>query len=217
MEFKIGDMVKWRSQAGGRWTEKQGRVVYRLMKHENPLRVWELRFFNHRRLFDGLRPPNTTGSGIAYLISVSSDDDRVPKLYMPRPASLELLVPAVEPPMAARWVRKLVPLEGALELEPSIEDYERIIIKWATERGLLAGTTPTKQTLKLMEEAGELCKAMMLEDIKMAKLELGDMMVVMVNICGKLGITLNDCIATAYHKIKDRKGRMLNGSFVKDE
>ena len=193
MEFKIGDMVKWRSQAGGHWTEKRGRVVYRLMKHENPLRVWELRFLNHRRMFDGLRPPNTTGSGIAYLISVSSDDDRVPKLYMPRPASLQLLVPAVEPLMTARWVRKLVPLERALELEPSIEDYERLIIQWATERGLLAGTTTEKQTLKLMEEAGELCKAVMLEDEEKIQDAIGDMLVVMVNLCNKLEIGRASC------------------------
>lgn len=215
MEFKIGDMVKWRSQAGGRWTEKRGRVVYRLMKYENPLRVWELRFLNHRRMFDGLRPPNK--SDLSYLVSVSDGDDHVPRLYMPRPASLELLVPAVEPPMAARWVRKLVPLEGALELEPSIEDYERLIIKWATERGLLAGTTTEKQTLKLMEEAGELCKGVMLEDEEKIQDAIGDMLVVMVNLCNKLGMCLHDCISVAWEEIKDRKGRMVNGSFVKDE
>lgn len=99
----------------------------------------------------------------------------------------------------------------------TIEDYEALIIQWANERGLLEGTTPEKQMFKLGEEFGEVFGAMLLEDLDKVKMELGDMMVVMANICGKLGITLNDCISAAYHKIKNRKGRMLNGSFVKDE
>lgn len=99
----------------------------------------------------------------------------------------------------------------------TIEDYEALIIAWANERGLMAGTTPTKQTLKLMEEAGELCKAMMLEDDEKIQDAIGDMLVVMVNLCNKLGMCLHDCISVAWEEIKDRNGRMVNGSFVKDE
>lgn len=216
MEFKIGDMVKWRSQAGGHWTEKRGKIVYTLQPHQNPISVWHNDFIAHRRMFDGLRPPNT--NGLSYLVSVSDGDDRVPKLYMPRPASLEL-VPVIDPAMAVWYIKQLgiTPQGDAKQQEPSIEDYERLIIQWATERGLLAGTTTEKQMFKLGEEFGEVFGAMLLEDLDKVKLELGDMMVVMANICGKLGITLKDCIGAAYEKIKNRKGRMVNGSFVKDE
>lgn len=196
MEFKIGDMVKWRSQAGGHWTEKQGKIVYELQPHHNPVRVWHDHFIGHRRMYDGLRPPEPRKR--SYLIEVLDGKNRMPKLYMPRPVLL----------------KKAKELPAYVDL--SIEDYENLIIQWATERGLLAGTTPTKQTLKLMEEAGELCKAMMLEDEEKIQDAIGDMLVVMVNLCSKLGMCLHDCISVAWEEIKDRKGRMLNGSFVKE-
>lgn len=197
MEFKLGDMVKWKSQAGGIWTEKAGKIVYTLQPHQNPIRVWHDHFIGHRRMYDGLRPPEARR--LSYLIEVSDGKNRMPKLYMPRPV---LLKKAQTSPVTA---------------EPSIEDYEALIIAWANERGLLAGTTPTKQTLKLMEEAGELCKAMMLEDDEKIQDAIGDMLVVMVNLCNKLGMCLHDCISVAWEEIKDRNGRMVNGSFVKDE
>lgn len=203
--FKVGDIVTWKSQAGGVWTQKTGKVKYVLKPYQNPIRIWNDRFPGHRRMYDGLRPPDLSRE--SYLVEVSSgnNNNRMPKLYMPRPALLR----------KANSVGRVTG-KAHIPRDPLVEDYEELIILWADDRGLLAGTTPTKQTLKLMEEAGELCNAMMLEDEGKIKDAIGDMLVVMVNLCAKLGMSLNDCIAAAWLEIKDRKGKMVNGSFVKE-
>jgi len=68
--------------------------------------------------------------------------------------------------------------------------------------------------LKLMQELGELsdsvCKGKDVKD------DLGDMMVVMLNIMERQGISMEDCLKTAYNDIKDRKGRMVDGIFIKE-
>ena len=46
--------------------------------------------------------------------------------------------------------------------------------------------------------------------------DLGDMMVVMLNIMERQGISMEDCLKTAYNDIKDRKGRMIDGIFIKE-
>ena len=71
-----------------------------------------------------------------------------------------------------------------------------------------------EQLAKLMQELGELsdsvCKGKDVKD------DLGDMMVVMLNIMERQGVTMEECLLTAYNDIKDRKGRMVDGIFVKE-
>ena len=47
--------------------------------------------------------------------------------------------------------------------------------------------------------------------------DLGDMLVVMINIMKRNNITIEECLQKAYDDIKDRKGRMVDGIFVKEE
>ena len=85
---------------------------------------------------------------------------------------------------------------------------------WHEERNLIEGSTDKDQVLKLMQELGELsdsvCKGNDIRD------DLGDMMVVMINIMKRNNITMNNCLTVAYNDIKDRKGRMIDGIFVKE-
>ena len=46
---------------------------------------------------------------------------------------------------------------------------------------------------------------------------IGDIYVVLVILCMQLGLDINDCIKAAYDKIKDRKGKMVDGIFVKEK
>jgi len=41
-------------------------------------------------------------------------------------------------------------------------------------------------------------------------------MVVLINIAERNGVTLEDCLAVAYDDIKDRKGKMVDGVFIKE-
>ena len=46
---------------------------------------------------------------------------------------------------------------------------------------------------------------------------IGDMVVVLTNLAHLEDTTIESCIAQAYNEIKNRKGSMINGTFVKDE
>jgi NTP pyrophosphatase (non-canonical NTP hydrolase) len=88
------------------------------------------------------------------------------------------------------------------------------IIQWHKDRNLIDGSDDKTQTLKLLQELGELsdsiCKEKPILD------DIGDMLVVMINICERNKITLEECLEVAYEDIKDRKGKMIDGVFVKE-
>ena len=89
------------------------------------------------------------------------------------------------------------------------------IMKWHEDRNLIEGSTDKDQVLKLQQELGELsdsvCKQKDMKD------DLGDMMVIMLNIMRRNNLTMEECLETAYIDIKDRKGKMIDGIFVKFE
>ncbi|MEJ8546609.1 MazG-like family protein [Brevibacillus borstelensis] len=87
---------------------------------------------------------------------------------------------------------------------------------WATERGLI-DADPNKQMLKLGEEFGELCQGMAKAKPDQVKDSIGDIYVVLTILALQLGLNVEDCVQSAYDEIKDRKGRMINGVFVKKE
>lgn len=90
------------------------------------------------------------------------------------------------------------------------------IRNWASEKGIYKKGDPKTQYLKLMEEAGELAKALLTNDEPEIIDALGDCTVVLVNLAKLAGYNLEDCINTAYDVIKGRKGKMENGTFVKE-
>ena len=91
----------------------------------------------------------------------------------------------------------------------------KLIERWHEDRNLIAGSTDKDQVLKLIQELGELSDSVCKE--KDMKDDLGDMLVVMINIMKRNNITIEECLQKAYDDIKDRKGRMVDGIFVKEE
>lgn len=89
------------------------------------------------------------------------------------------------------------------------------IKQWAIDRGLDAAD-PAKQMLKLGEEYGELCRSLAVKNTSQVIDAIGDMYVVLVVLSLQLGLDIESCIDQAYTEIKDRKGRIINGVFVKD-
>jgi NTP pyrophosphatase (non-canonical NTP hydrolase) len=91
------------------------------------------------------------------------------------------------------------------------------IREWAQDRGLYDEGNPHTQYVKLQEEAGELAKAL-LQDDKMEIMDaIGDMVVVLTNLAHLENTTIESCIEQAYKVISKRTGKMINGTFVKDE
>ena len=91
-----------------------------------------------------------------------------------------------------------------------------LIREWATERGIYKGGDSKTQYVKLMEEAGELAKALLERDEPEIIDAIGDMVVVLTNLAKLEGLNIEDCIDTSYSVIKKRKGKMINGTFVKN-
>ena len=91
-----------------------------------------------------------------------------------------------------------------------------LIRKWANDRGLYDGGDPKTQALKLVEEVGETCRAILKEDLPETIDGIGDCVVVLTNLAELVGCPIEQCINNAYNEIKDRTGKMDNGTFKKD-
>ena len=90
------------------------------------------------------------------------------------------------------------------------------IRKWADERGIYAKGDAKTQLVKLVEEQGEVARAILKNDSPEIKDGIGDMVVVLTNLAHLSGFTIEECIEAAYNEIKDRKGNMDNGTFKKE-
>lgn len=91
------------------------------------------------------------------------------------------------------------------------------IRQWAEDRNLIKGSTSANQMLKLVEELGELAGSInknRREDIADG---IGDAVVVLTIIAAMHGMEIERCVEEAYQEIKDRKGKMIDGIFVKEQ
>ena len=102
----------------------------------------------------------------------------------------------------------------AIETERLLVLFE-LVKGWHYDRNLIHGANDKDQVCKLIQEVGELsdnvCKGRDIRD------DIGDCIVVLVNIAERHGVSITDCLEQAWNDIKDRKGKMVDGVFVKDE
>lgn len=96
----------------------------------------------------------------------------------------------------------------------TLEYYVDNILQWAEERNLIKGSTSKDQFCKLMQETGELsdnlCKQNSISD------DIGDCMVVLTIIAAQQNLSIEECLDQAWNDIKDRKGTMVDGIFIKE-
>ena len=99
------------------------------------------------------------------------------------------------------------------ETQALIENVDNIR-KWHHDRNLIEGSDDKSQFAKLIQEAGELsdniCKGKDIKD------DIGDMIVVLINIAERNDLSITECVRTTWDDIKDRKGKMVDGVFVKE-
>jgi len=91
-----------------------------------------------------------------------------------------------------------------------------LIREWADERGLYDNGDPKTQALKLVEEVGEIARAILKDDTEEVIDGIGDAVVVLTNLAELIGAPIEMCIDEAYDVISKRTGKMVNGTFVKD-
>lgn len=101
------------------------------------------------------------------------------------------------------------------------------VLEWAKDKDLLHEENSEKQFMKVIEEIFEFKTEMdnelsytdpyVDEAVARMKLEMGDIFVTLIILCEQLGINPTLCLSMAYEKIKDRKGKTINGQFIKEE
>ena len=99
-----------------------------------------------------------------------------------------------------------------------MSDYAFDLIRsWADDRNLIDGSNPKAQFVKLLEEIGELAEGLSKDKTALVLDAIGDSVVVLTIIAAQLGVSIETCIAMAWDQIKDRKGRMVDGVFIKED
>lgn len=110
-----------------------------------------------------------------------------------------------------------------------MEDLIQKVIQWGNDRNIIQGSTAIKQLDKTSEEFNELQRAVSLYEFaknsglvshELFKLQVydgfGDVLVTLILAAAILDVNLDEALAAAYDEIKDRKGKMINGKFVKE-
>lgn len=99
---------------------------------------------------------------------------------------------------------------------------------WGEEKGIVDPSNVDKQFMKFMEEVFEFKTKLDLENItfdvygeyiqfKSTKMEFGDVLVTLIILARQMDLDWEECLSIAYEKIKDRKGKTIDGIFVKEE
>lgn len=104
------------------------------------------------------------------------------------------------------------PIEDKETTETTLTEKIR---QWFVDRNL-DKADPKAQVLKLMEEVGELAEGLAKNKSEQVKDSIGDTYVVLTGLAMQLGMDIEDCIEFAYNEIKDRKGKTVDGVFVKE-
>lgn len=100
-------------------------------------------------------------------------------------------------------------MESADKLIQSVE-------LWADQRGLLIPENRPRQMLKVMEEVGETAAALARGNRRELKDGIGDSIVTLIILAAQSGFTATECLEAAYNEIKGRKGKTVDGVFVKE-
>lgn len=121
----------------------------------------------------------------------------------------------------------------------SFEELKELVLEWADDKDLLHKENADVQFGKFIEEVFEFKTEMdiwnlykefkhtenieqdfSIEEVKRwknLKLEMGDIFVTLIILCEDLEIDPVVCLEMAYEKISKRKGKTINGTFVKSE
>lgn len=102
-------------------------------------------------------------------------------------------------------------------MKPIFENLNESVINWAKQRGITGKENSRNQFIKTVEETGELASALLKNDREKLIDSLGDVLVTLIILSHNEGLDIVECLESAYNEIKDRKGKTVNGSFIKND
>ena len=98
----------------------------------------------------------------------------------------------------------------------NFEKLHEFIIKWANDRKIINPKNASNQFIKVTEELGEIAEGINKNNREQIKDSLGDILVTLIILAQDLNLDLLDCLNSAYKVIQNRKGKTINGVFVKE-
>lgn len=116
------------------------------------------------------------------------------------------------------------------------EELVEKVLNWAKDKDLLHEENAERQFMKFIEEVFEFRDEWLLfvhayrrcnygeadndpvvvTRRRNMRLEMGDILVTLIILCDQLSLDPVECLFKAYEKIKDRKGKTINGTFIKE-
>lgn len=94
--------------------------------------------------------------------------------------------------------------------------YKKEVLDWANDKNLIKKENSMMQYIKVLEEVNEVGAALVTNDADALEDGLGDSLVTLIILAAQNGLDIEDCLETAYNVIKNRTGKTVNGTFIKD-
>jgi NTP pyrophosphatase (non-canonical NTP hydrolase) len=101
-------------------------------------------------------------------------------------------------------------------VKPTASDLFAHVEQWAIAKGLDNQNNRNAQALKVMEEVGETMAALARGKKEAIKDGIGDSIVTLIILAMQCGFTATECLDAAYNEIKNRKGKTVDGVFIKE-
>jgi len=103
-----------------------------------------------------------------------------------------------------------------MKKQKNMDELIQNIKHWANDKSLLKEENIQAQMLKVLEEVGETAGAILKKkDVEIVD-GLGDSFVTLIILCYQLGLEPRECLESAWNEIKDRKGKTVNGTFIRE-
>lgn len=99
---------------------------------------------------------------------------------------------------------------------PNASELFAYVEQWAIAKRLDNPENKHRQALKVMEEVGETMAALARGNKELVKDGIGDSIVTLIILAMQCGFTATECLEAAYNEIKDRKGKTVDGVFIKE-
>ena len=107
-------------------------------------------------------------------------------------------------------------MEDKKKLVPDFEQIQANVYKWAEDKDLLHEENVFAQLEKVKEEVEEIEEELIADNLHNLRLEMGDGFITLIILAYQKGLHPVDCLKAAWEKIEKRKGKTINGTFVKE-
>ena len=108
--------------------------------------------------------------------------------------------------------------ENRVKLDPCLyRELEKNVLNWANDKNLLKPENAKTQSMKIIEEIGETYRAYLKNDFYGLQDGIGDVVVTLIIFAAQNKMTLEGCLLMAWNEIKDRTGKTVDGTFIKDK